>query len=353
MTIKTATPQGPSINETLDELLAKLRKSAGTPEGDTSHPVGSADNGTSPASEGSFIGTTDKLLSEATPNSTTAGGGPDSAPSQESVQPQLGTTQAATGDDPASEKPATTEPMNSDNIDVPLKAASYSELLSLTQKLGSEVLAAIAEDANGDTTEIKQAAEDTAKRQAEFDRFVLEKTAETIKLANDRAELVVGFLAAMQKQAEDEESEEGESDSSSKSPSEEKDSAPPEDGGGPPVPPDAGNAGGGDPMGGGGEISPELLMQLLGQGDQMPVPPQMADPAAGGMGGDPMGGGMEGADPAMLAEALAQAGISPDQLKAGIARRKAASAKAKAKPNAQARKALVGKMAEYIRELVS
>lgn len=207
------------------------------------------------------------------------------------------------------------------------------------------------------------------------DQVVVQSLAETIDVAYRMAEKTATFLNSYMstKKAMDEEGGEGEESSSGKSegsPSE-GDSGESE-GSGESTPSDSsmggapaeGSMSGGEGGGGGEE---QALLDLLAGGEGMgadqaaggmmggAAPPPMGDPMAGGGGGgmppgagggmmppgagggmppgDPMagggmpppGGGAGGIDPAMLAEALAQAGIPPEAFQALLAG-KAASA---------------------------
>jgi hypothetical protein len=115
-----------------------------------------------------------------------------------------------------------------------------------------------------------------------------------------------------------------------------------------------GGAGGGDPMAamGGGGMPPG--------GDPMAgggAAPPGGDPMAAMGGGGGAGGGLEGADPAMLQQILAELGIDPSQLQQKIsasrkqAQVKKASRKAKWEPKTAADRQKYARMTQVIKEI--
>lgn len=200
-----------------------------------------------------------------------------------------------------------------------------------------------------------KSAEEAIKK-AQF-QSVVNGIADTLKSASHNASITADYLDGFFAQAgkgagDDEDSDDKDSkgsdeSSSSDSDSDDKGSSPPSSGGGEPDGDESGS-GGGDLMsllqGGGGDAGGGMPSSDIGGGGA--AAEMLGDPAAGGgappaggmppMGGAPGGappmggapGGAPGADPAMaggaggdqqlamLAEALAQAGITPEQLQA-------------------------------------
>lgn len=370
--------------QTIDRFIAGLHKSAESHEPDkgTSHPVGSADTSTQPASEGSRSAENEKDVkndqgSPAVDNKpeATASSGNSAA----SDQLQIGTKKAPTGEDPSSETssvnsslkdPGTSHPARVDNDELDGKkyASMSTEMLAKTaadianQILASPELEQLMAAAQGTPTKTaaEAQAQSTATKEAgqvgwdlagmvsggldkqAIDAALQYRMEEIIKTASSDADNVIEYLTAyvQQKQAMAMDAAAG--------------------GGMPPeaamggMPPEA--AMGGMPPGGegGGEGDDlAMLMQLL---EQMGITPEelMAAMAAEQSGGAPMEGaaappaGGEGGESGADDSATDKPGMEVE------ASAKKASAKSKAKPSESSDDSHMKKaLASYVKELVA
>ena len=209
--------------------------------------------------------------------------------------------------------------------------------------------------------QLADAAINTAALKQAQDEMVVRSLAETVDVAYRMAEKTAAYLnnylaekKAMEEGAEGGDPSQGKSEGSEAEDSQHSEEGSSEEPGSLP-----GSAPAGDPMAGGGEgggDSEQALLELLAGGQGMGAGQAAGgmmgggDPMAGGGmgGGDPMAGGMGGGDPsmvamgggggaggppgggneqAMLAEALAQAGITPEMFQALLAGKQAAALK--------------------------
>mgnify|MGYP000193317461 CR=1 FL=1 len=350
----------------IDALLARVgprikaaeaNTEAGGIAGGTSHPVADADDRTEPASEGarSAENSDDVKNDQGTPAvDSTAPGTPGG---QDSVQLNIGTSQKATGEDPAVETSSakggkedggyagpSSHPARTDNDALDGNKYSAARKLQSSVKLAREsghaLLAKIAVAAESNTAvrtrasklagEAMGGGEASAKlppetvSDADSDAnnpppgkgekskeaaAVIDSIAMTIKSAEADAELVLSFLQSYSKTAADEAGPPAgeESHESSETPMEESAESAVD-----PTEPPAGGDAGGPPAGGAGggmggmdlsQISAEdFLMQLLsgaGGGDALGggAPPMGGAPPAGGdIGGEAAMAGMLGGE---------------------------------------------------------
>lgn len=335
---------------TLDQILKDVEASTKTAEahteaggyaGASSHPSTKVDDRTETAQEGARSAENVKDVKE-----DQGAPGVDSTPDnvnkgQDSVQLNIGTQQAATGEDKSVETssakagkddPGSSHQARTDNDALDgNKYASASSILKLASRqkdLGTQLLTRLATEADElvskratalggvpaepspatkVATEGQQAGFDLAAAMAgqveafdkqAFDQHLLDQLAITIAASEDRAVKTARYLRARAKQA---------------------DGPPPPDAGAPPQ--DDGSADGGSPAaadGSGGDPgdggpSDEELMAMLSGGQGMGGGAAGGEMAGAGdpAGGDPAGGG--GDPQQILLAALQQLGISPEQ----------------------------------------
>lgn len=317
----------------INSILADIKSTSGhvkaaseDPKTDTSHPTKSVEDGDRPATEGAQTSFNTNYVKENFPSPVDSAD--SSAPKQEELHNQIGTTKSTTGNDSSVEKdfkdrkddPGTSSPMEIGSEKY--GKMTFDELHSTWSRLANEKMAVIAARRHNDIKQLSGApaesapqTEKTATSQEDaFEQVKIAAMQQIYSTAHSVVEQAVRDavdVMAMIKKAEEEESSEKKEESSSdggESTEASEPSAPPAES---PVSPEAGlpvDAGGGvsdqeamqelmavlAEMG----LTPEMLLQMLaGQGGG-------GDPAAamGGMGGgDPAAamGGMGGGEPPM------------------------------------------------------
>jgi hypothetical protein len=291
--------------------------------GQSSHPSDDVDDGTQSVETGEQAAALTKAVKEDVPGPSVDGSSPITDANQDKVQPNIGTTQSATGEDPSVEDDykgnkddsETSHPATTDDAEK-YSSMKDRDLLKLAVKSANDLLASFAAGAPAPKP-AKQAAAPVQKaaatqpapqqpaaqapvdEQAELTKLAEAVVQQAIVDANHDAELVASYLQSYVdtrlKQA---------------------------DGGMPPsMPPGAGGppGGGGDPS---QQIPPDVLAQMAGGAGGAPTggPPAGGPDGAGpaDQGGGDQGGGDQGMsnDQAMqeLAMALQEMGIDPEQL---------------------------------------
>lgn len=346
-------------------LLGAVKKAeplseAGSIDGETTHPVGDADDGLIKLEEGAHSAENSDAVQEQIPNSVDEAEEGVSVP-QEERQLDVGIKNSPVGGDPASETesvnatrddPGTTHPANVDEspkyaswkLSDLQKAASskandiladMSVLLGIdparrqgpgTAKAAGDVPAAFQTKNQGKKTPmpvtgkavegkpVDQGHPDPATIKRALDEAIAGQSQQIIlnalAAAEEAGQFITQYGRGLRKQAV-----EGNPAGAAVPPEE----AMPQ--GGDP----SGAAPPGDPSAGGGNIPPEMLQAMMAQGDQGGQPPG-GDSGAGSdggehaMGGDPAAGGGGGEDEAVdqLVQALEEKGISPEELLAAI-----------------------------------
>jgi hypothetical protein len=305
---------------------AEANTEAGSIGGATSHPVKSVDDQTQDATEGARSSENSSDVKKQIPGGG-ADGAPTSPPDQAGQQFSTGVTSTATGEDPSNEDnykgdkedPGTSHPAKADDGEK-YSSLSYSKLKTLTEKKANALVANL-------TAQLKQAQDNKGKPEAQpaktaASAVVEPKTAAAVgydqavkagepanqeptdfyKLAAEdvirnalksavaTGQYLTSFKSAIAKKAEEEASESEDSKSEkSESPKEEASESSSE------APPKS--------SGGGGDVGGE-------------TPPAAAGGPPGMGGAPPAGAGDPSVDE--LLAALAELGITPDQLLAAI-----------------------------------
>lgn len=326
------------------EKNASAKSEAGGYVGETSHPIKNVDDRLIPVPEGERSKENSKDVKE--DQGAPSAENKPSDKSQDSLQPNIGVRQSATGEDPSIETnsakagkddPGSSHPARTDNaqLDGHKYAAHVLNLTKKAEKLGMDILAEISRDVSTPKTEAstdaaeKVAGEAAAAGTEAAEAAVADADAYAEKIASEVLSSIEQTILAAEAMAVKtaqffrdyeaglkvaEEGEEPAEEPKEEAASEEAAEEPaPEAEGGDPM------AAAGAPAGGGDEAA---ILQALAGGEGMG-----AEGAAAGMaGGAPEMGGMPGQeiDPEILMAILQQLQSSPEELEAAAVAKQAA-----------------------------
>lgn len=338
---KTTKVANATARNTINDLIARLSASHKSAEamsepggynGSTTHPSKNVDDKLQEGSEGarSAENVSDNKEDQPAGVANTTEGTPGG---QDSVQLDVGVTTKATGEDPTNETekakggkddPGSSHPARTDNdsLDGSKYSSAMEEFEALQKRakaLGDDLMATIAVEmtkaankpaqapSSSNTTQVNKPAPKSAADRgspeadtAAIDSMVRDSIADTIKYAYDMADKAAAYVTSFKLAEEDEKSEEK------------------DEGGNPSKPANAAGGedpamlaalSGGAPEGGAVPGAEAAVAAMGGEGGGAPAP----GPEAAGAGA---GGGQE--DILMLAQILAEAGISPDELAAAV-----------------------------------